>query len=95
MFNPLDDAQLEIVIDAMDSKTYNPGDAVITQGEEGNELYVVEEGTLACFKLFVSKYLSHLYYRREKMLQSISEITIQGMPSVSWPYFTELREQPL
>ncbi len=60
MFNPLDDAQLEIVIDAMDSKTYNPGDAVITQGEEGNELYVVEEGTLACFKLFVSKNLSDL-----------------------------------
>ena len=95
MFNPLDDAQLEIVIDAMDSKTYNPGDAVITQGEEGNELYVVEEGTLACFKLFVSKYLSDLNHRREKMLQSISEITIQGMPLVSWPYFTELREQPL
>jgi signal-transduction protein with cAMP-binding, CBS, and nucleotidyltransferase domain len=95
MFNPLDDAQLEIVIDAMDSKTYNPGDAVITQGEEGNELYVVEEGTLACFKLFVSKYLSDLYHRREKMLQSILEITIQEMPSVSWPYFMGLREQPL
>jgi cAMP-dependent protein kinase regulator len=54
MFSPLDDAQLEIVIDAMDSKKYNPGDSVITQGEEGSELYVVEEGTLSCFKLFVS-----------------------------------------
>jgi signal-transduction protein with cAMP-binding, CBS, and nucleotidyltransferase domain len=95
MFNPLDDAQLEIVIDAMDSKTYNPGDAVITQDEEGNELYVVEEGTLACFKLFVSNYLSDLNHRREKMLQSILEITIQEMPSVSWLYFMVLREQPL
>ena len=54
MFGPFDDAQLEIVIDAMDSKKYNPGDSVITQGEEGAELYVVEEGTLSCFKLFVS-----------------------------------------
>jgi hypothetical protein len=29
MFNALDEAQLEIVIDAMDSKTFASGDSVI------------------------------------------------------------------
>ena len=53
MFNALDDAQLEIVIDAMDSKLFELGDKVINQGDEGQELYVVEEGSLSCFKIFV------------------------------------------
>jgi hypothetical protein len=44
---------LEIVIDAMDSKIFGFGASVINQGDEGHELYVVEEGSLSCFKLFV------------------------------------------
>jgi len=35
MFNALDDAQLEIVIDAMDSKWFELGDKLINQGNEG------------------------------------------------------------
>ena len=79
----------------MDSKTFNPGDSVITQGEEGNELYVVEEGTVACFKLFVSKDLIDINLRQGRKLQSISEITTLETPLVSWPYSTGLPEPPL
>lgn len=50
MFNTLDEASLNIVIDAMDSRIFNQGETVIEQGEEGNELYLVEDGELDCFK---------------------------------------------
>ena len=43
-----------IVIDAMDEMRVKAGDIVINEGEKGDELYVVEEGTLDCFKQFVS-----------------------------------------
>lgn len=53
MFNHLDEQSLEVVINAMDQKFYQPGDSVITQGESGHELYVVENGNLSCWKIFV------------------------------------------
>jgi len=54
MFNALDDHDMSVVIDAMDEKKVKAGTDVITEGENGNELYVVEEGELDCFKKFVS-----------------------------------------
>lgn len=36
----------------MDQQFFKPGDTVISQGENGNDLYVVEEGSLACSKIF-------------------------------------------
>ena len=44
MFMALDEVELEVVIDAMDEKRVSAGDNVIVEGENGNELYVVEEG---------------------------------------------------
>jgi CRP-like cAMP-binding protein len=44
MFMGLDDNEMEVVIDAMDEKNVAPGQNVIVEGENGNELYVVEEG---------------------------------------------------
>ena len=52
MFNGLDDHDMGVVIDAMDEKKISIGTNVITEGESGNELYVVEEGELDCFKKF-------------------------------------------
>jgi CRP-like cAMP-binding protein len=43
-----------VVIDAMDQQFFKPDDTVIAQGESGNDLFVVEEGSLACSKIFVS-----------------------------------------
>lgn len=38
----------------MEEKKYNAGDKVIAQGEEGNELFVVDSGTLTCVRQFVT-----------------------------------------
>ena len=57
----LDEKDMDIVIDAMDEKKLSAGDTIITQGEKGDELYVVEEGQLDCYKLFVSCFL-HLIF---------------------------------
>lgn len=53
MFMGLDDNDMEVVIDAMDEKNVRKGENVIVEGENGNELYVVEAGQLDCFKQFV------------------------------------------
>lgn len=53
MFSGLEENEIEVVIDAMDEKKAKSGENVITEGEKGDELYVVEEGTLECYKLFV------------------------------------------
>lgn len=54
MFAALDDNEREIVINAMEEKRFNIGDQVITQGEDGDELFVVDTGKLECTKVFVS-----------------------------------------
>ena len=60
MFSALDDKEMEVVIDALDERKLAAGADVIVQGESGNELYVVEEGQLDCFKIFVSYFLRYL-----------------------------------
>ena len=46
---------MAIVVDAMEEKRYKEGDVVISQGDDGAELYVVESGSLSCKKLFKGK----------------------------------------
>jgi cAMP-dependent protein kinase regulator len=52
MFSVLEEHEKNIVIDAMDEKEFQEGEVVIRQGEEGNELYVVDSGKLECTKVF-------------------------------------------
>lgn len=52
MFSGLDDKEKKIVVDAMEEKKCYKKEKVITQGEEGDCLYVVATGTLSCHKLF-------------------------------------------
>lgn len=52
MFQSLTDKEMAIVVDAMEEKKFKEGDLVISQGEDGAELFVVESGTLSCKKLF-------------------------------------------
>lgn len=52
MFSALDEKEKNIVIDAMEIKEYKPGDMVIKQGDDGDCLYVVDQGKLDCSKLF-------------------------------------------
>ena len=50
MFKGLSKVNLQIVIDAMEQKLVSAGSSVITQGQKGDCLYVVDEGELSCFK---------------------------------------------
>ena len=52
IFNSLDDKELKTVIDSFEEKKYKPGQNVITQGEEGDVLYLVDSGELDCEKVF-------------------------------------------
>ena len=51
IFSSLDKKDLEIVIDAMEEKKFKKDEKVITQGEVGDCLYIVETGSLSCFKI--------------------------------------------
>ena len=49
LFQSLDAKTLKIVIDSMEERTAGPGEAIITQGADGDFFYVVEKGTLDCY----------------------------------------------
>lgn len=52
MFSALAEQEKDIVIDAMSEKKATKGETVIKQGEDGDDLYVVESGKLKCEKIF-------------------------------------------
>lgn len=57
MFSNLNPDELEIVLGAMQKFSFAPGQQVIKQGDDGDNLYVVETGKLACTKRFVSTHI--------------------------------------
>ena len=58
VFTALDAKELEVVVDAMDEKKCKASDVVIKQGDEGDNLYVVDAGTLTCTRQFVILFLT-------------------------------------
>lgn len=52
VFNALDAKELEPIVDAMGEKLFEPEGVVIKQGDEGDNLYVVESGKLGCYRQF-------------------------------------------
>jgi cAMP-dependent protein kinase regulator len=50
LFSNLDEKDLETVIDAMEEKVFNSGSTVITQGDNGDCLYLIQSGSLDCYK---------------------------------------------
>jgi cAMP-dependent protein kinase regulator len=52
MFSGLDDVEKGIVVDAMEEKKCFKKEVVIREGDEGNSLFVVANGTLTCTKVF-------------------------------------------
>jgi cAMP-dependent protein kinase regulator len=61
MFSALEPTEAAIVIDAMEEKRFKNNDRVITENENGDELFVVEQGKLKCTKVIegASKFLKH------------------------------------
>jgi cAMP-dependent protein kinase regulator len=54
MFSCLNPDELSIVLDAMQNVKKTPGEVIITEGDDGDNLYVVESGVLSCTKVFVT-----------------------------------------
>lgn len=52
MFAALDEREKDIVVNAMEEKHFKKDDWVIKQGESGDNLYVVDQGELDCYKRF-------------------------------------------
>ena len=52
MFNALEPREFEIVVDSIEEVKVQPGDAIIKEGDKGDCMYVVEQGTFACTKVF-------------------------------------------
>ena len=82
LFNNLDEKDLTTVIDAMGERRvkyklikFRAGERVITQGENGDDLYIVESGVLKCFKEFV---YFRLIIRIKKKERNISETILKG-----------------
>lgn len=65
LFSNLDPKDLEQVIGAMQEKVVEPKDRIIKQGADGDVLFVVEEGTLECYKQFEKG-------GEEKMVKTVS-----------------------
>ena len=51
MFSALNPAELEIVLGAMQKFDFQAGSKVINEGDDGDNLYVVETGKLKCTKV--------------------------------------------
>jgi cAMP-dependent protein kinase regulator len=49
LFGALDEDQFRVVVDAMERKGYRKNDAIITQGEAGDEFFILEKGRTACY----------------------------------------------
>lgn len=51
MFSHLQGSEKRIVIQSMEEKKAEDGETVIKEGDDGNELFIVESGELKCFKI--------------------------------------------
>ena len=52
MFNALDESELQVVIDAIEEVKASAGQKIISQGDPGDCMYVLEAGALLCTKIF-------------------------------------------
>ena len=51
IFNNLDENELKTVLDAVEESRFKTGDKIITEGERGDVLFIVEKGELNCTKV--------------------------------------------
>lgn len=50
LFGSMDDKDFGVVIDAMEEQIFEAGTQIIKQGDDGDYLFVVEDGRLECYK---------------------------------------------
>lgn len=52
MFQALDEKEFKIVVDAIEEVSGKSGEAIITEGDQGDCMFVLEQGSLDCTKVF-------------------------------------------
>ena len=52
LFNNFDDMEISTIVDACEEKKYKKNEYVIKQGDNGDNLYIIESGELICEKVF-------------------------------------------
>ena len=52
MFTALEPKELAVVVDAIEEVKATPGTKIITEGDAGDCMYVLESGSLECTKVF-------------------------------------------
>lgn len=68
----LDEKEKDILVDAMQVVNFQAKDTIIKEGDDGDNLFVVEEGKLSCTKVLVRHVLR---LRKKEILLLISRIT--------------------
>jgi hypothetical protein len=98
MFSALDTKDLNTVLDAMEEVVVKKGDNVITQGDAGDVLFVIEKGEYDCTKIFVSYLLYYnihlfIFFSQKVQTQHSSKNTYQEILSESLLFYIMLLEQ--
>ena len=52
LFNNFDDVEIAAIVDACEEKRFKKNEYVIKQGDNGDNLYIIESGELICEKVF-------------------------------------------
>lgn len=55
MFKGLDEKAMNIVVKAINIKNFKKDETIISQGENGEELFIVKSGSLRCFKTITNE----------------------------------------
>ncbi len=76
LFGSLEPSDVNIVIGAMEEKNYTPGTNVITQGDSGDCLYIVESGELDCSKRFPDNPTVDKYLKTYKPGEAFGELAL-------------------
>jgi cAMP-dependent protein kinase regulator len=50
LFSSLDDEEMDKLFDAMDNASFEPGEIIIKQGDEGELFYIIDKGSVDVFK---------------------------------------------
>lgn len=75
MFSALDEKEKEVVIDAMTEVKVSNNEVVIQQGDQGDCLYVVDQGNLVCTKVF-SGNTQPTFLRRYQAGEAFGELSL-------------------
>ena len=76
MFKALGTEELTIVIDAMEEKRFSAGETVITEGDPGAVLFVVDEGQLDCHKTINTNDAQPTYLKTYQPGEAFGELAL-------------------